>query len=227
MHPSSRSHPSRLRRALRSLVAAATLTGAVVAGSAATASAERVELAVNALAPEITTFSAKALLALDHFERTGEDVDERQYEWYRSLTAYYTAVQIGYDHEAMIEAWDATTPVHQRAVLSALTQVGVPYRSMASKEGVGFDCSGLTSYAWSGAGIELYRRSSDQISDAERLSRDEAKAGDLVYYPGHVMMYLGVEDAIVHSIQTGRTVEIDTISGSRRNSVRFGDPLTG
>jgi hypothetical protein len=208
-------------------VAAAALTGGLVVGGAGTASAQRVELAVNALAAEVTTFSSKALLALDHFERTGTEIDERQYEWYRSLTAYYTAVQLGYDHEAMIEAWDATTPAHQRAVLTALTQVGVPYRSMASEEGVGFDCSGLTSYAWNGAGVELYRRSSDQISDAERLSRDEAKAGDLVYYPGHVMMYLGVEDAIIHSVQTGRTVEIDTISDSRRGSVRFGDPLIG
>ena len=35
------------------------------------------------------------------------------------------------------------------------------------------------------------------------------------------MLYLGVDDAIVHSVQTGRTVEIDTI---RRGSVSFGDP---
>ena len=40
------------------------------------------------------------------------------------------------------------------------------------------------------------------------------------------MMYLGVDDAIVHSVNTGRTVEIDTISGRRANSVSFGNPLT-
>ena len=38
------------------------------------------------------------------------------------------------------------------------------------------------------------------------------------------MLYLGVGDAIIHSVQRGRTVEIDTISGRRINSVRFGDP---
>ena len=37
------------------------------------------------------------------------------------------------------------------------------------------------------------------------------------------MMYLGVGDAIVHSIQTGRDVELDHITSSR--SVRFGDPI--
>ena len=51
--------------------------------------------------------------------------------------------------------------------------------------------------------------------------RESAKAGDLAYYPGHVMLYLGVDDAVVHSVQTGRTVEVDTM---RRGSVRFGDP---
>jgi hypothetical protein len=38
------------------------------------------------------------------------------------------------------------------------------------------------------------------------------------------MLYLGVDDAIVHSVQTGRTVEVDTISSSRRDSVSWGNP---
>jgi hypothetical protein len=36
-----------------------------------------------------------------------------------------------------------------------------------------------------------------------------------------------VEDAVVHSVQTGRTVEIDTISARRRDSVEWGDPSLG
>ncbi len=54
------------------------------------------------------------------------------------------------------------------------------------------------------------------------VDADEAQAGDLVYYPGHVMMYLGVGDAIVHSRNSGSTVEITFVTGGR--SVRFGDP---
>ena len=33
--------------------------------------------------------------------------------------------------------------------------------------------------------------------------------------PGHVMMYLGVDDAVIHSVERGRTVELDTIYGRR------------
>ncbi len=105
-----------------------------------------------------------------------------------------------------------------------MTQVGVPYRSNTSQENVGFDCSGLTTFAWARAGLSLTRQSSAQIREAASIDRTSAKAGDLVQYPGHVMMYLGVGDAIVHSVQTGRTVELDTISSRKSSSVRFGDP---
>ncbi len=37
------------------------------------------------------------------------------------------------------------------------------------------------------------------------------------------MMYLGVGDAIIDSVSVA-TVELDTISDRRTNSVRFGDP---
>ena len=221
------STPSLLVRARRSLGRAAVVAaslGAVVTVSgvdAGTASAQAVEMPVNALATEVTTAARAAVAALDAYAETGSVEDEQNLAWHRAITARYTAQQLGYDELAMVDAWSTTPLGHQRAVLGALTQVGVPYRSHTSEENVGFDCSGLTTYAWGGAGVELYRQSGSQISNATRLDRDAAKAGDLVHYPGHVMLYLGVDDAIVHSVQTGRTVEIDTI---RSGSVSFGDP---
>jgi cell wall-associated NlpC family hydrolase len=186
--------------------------------------AQSLELPVNELAPEITTSAALAVAAFDAYRASGAVADELNLAWHRANTARYTAQQLGYDELAMIDAWSAAPLDHQRAVLGALTQVGVPYRTNTSEEGVGFDCSGLTTYAWSGAGVELYRQSGTQIAEAQRVSRETAVAGDLVHYPGHIMLYLGVEDAIVHSVQTGRTVEIDTISSSRRDAVSWGNP---
>jgi cell wall-associated NlpC family hydrolase len=186
-----------------------------------TASAQSLELPVNELAPEITTAAREAVAALDAYAATGSVEAEQTLAWHRAIAARYTAQQLGYDELAMVDAWSSTPLAHQRAVLGALTQVGVPYRTNTSSENEGFDCSGLTYYAWSGAGVELFRQSGSQISQAKRLDRDSAKAGDLVHYPGHVMLYLGVDDAIVHSVNTGRTVEIDTI---RNGSVSFGDP---
>jgi cell wall-associated NlpC family hydrolase len=198
--------------------------GAFLAFGAGTAGAQAPELEVNALAPEITSSADLALAAFDEWAASGDLGDYLDYAEHRTATARLAARQLGYPSFAMVDAWRATTPEHQRAVLAAMSQVGVPYRRNTSIEDKGFDCSGLTSFAWRSAGHELTRQSGSQISQAERLARDTAKAGDLVHYPGHVMMYLGVGDAIVHSVQTGRTVELDTISGRRRNSVRWGDP---
>jgi cell wall-associated NlpC family hydrolase len=210
---------------LRSVVIAVSVAvGSFLSFGAGSAGAQSPELEVNALAPEITVSADLALAAYADYESSGDLGDYLEYAEHRASTARLAARQLGYPSFAMIDSWRSTTIEHQRAVLTAMSQVGVPYRRNTSIEDKGFDCSGLTSFAWRGGGHELTRQSGSQISQAERLQRDAAKAGDLVHYPGHIMMYLGVGDAIVHSVQTGRTVEIDTISGRRRNSVRWGDP---
>ncbi len=198
--------------------------GAVSLFDAGSAAAERVELPVNQLAPQIIDAANAAVAALDDYRATGSSADERTLAYHRAIAARYTAQQLGYDEFEMVAAWSRAPISHQRAVLGALTQLGVPYRTNASVEGEGFDCSGLTSYAWRGAGVELFRNSTAQIRDAGSLTRETAKAGDLVHWPGHIMIYLGIEDAVVHAVNTGRTVELDTISERRRNSVSWGDP---
>ncbi len=211
------------RRVLRrSLVAAFVSLLALVA--VGTAPAHATGMPRNALAFEVVASANEALAALDQFAMTSDPAQYLEFRADRDATAALAAVQLGYDAPTMVQAWSSTPIDHQRAVLAAMSQVGVPYRTNTSKEGVGFDCSGLTTYAWARAGVTLVRQSGSQIKAAAPVDRATAKAGDLVYYPGHVMLYLGVGDAIIHSVQTGRTVEIDTISGRKSGSVRFGDP---
>jgi cell wall-associated NlpC family hydrolase len=212
----------RARRCLRGAAIVAASFGAVGAavaldsGSASAATA----LPVNELAPEITTSARAAVVALEAYKQSGSVADEQMLAWHRAITARYTARQLGYDELEMVNAWSAAGLDHQRAVLGALTQLGVPYRYAASSENEAFDCSGLTSYAWRGAGLDLVRQSGSQISAAQPLDQSSAKPGDLVHYPGHVMLYLGVGDAIVHAPNSQSTVEVDTF----HRSVRFGDP---
>ncbi len=210
---------------LRAIGAGTAAVIATVAFATTTASAQQPELPVNALAPEITTQADLAVEAYDVYIESEGLVDYLVYAEHRIATARLAARQLGYDEFSMIDAWSDSSLDHQRAVLAAMTQIGVPYRSLASAEDEGFDCSGLTSYAWEESGVQLNRISGDQIRAASKVDRDDASAGDLVHYPGHVMMYLGVNDAVVHSVNTGRTVEIDTISKSRANSVTFGNPI--
>ena len=68
--------------------------------------------------------------------------------------------------------------------------------------------------------MQLSRQSSAQINAARSIDQSEAFAGDIAQYPGHVMMYLGVGDAIVHAANQEKDVALDTL----RRDVRFGDP---
>ncbi len=212
----------------RAAVLATLLTTATVVGAVAiaddTAAAVSGPLATNAMAPIVTTSARQALDSYDEWVENDQPAAYRSFVWFRTQTAQYAATELGYPQDDMVQAWAATPVGHQLAVLAAMTQVGVPYRSNTSSEGVGFDCSGLTTFAWARAGVDIVRQSGAQIRNAAGLDRSTAKAGDLVQYPGHVMMYLGIGDAIIHSVMTGRTVELDTISARRVNSVRFGDP---
>jgi cell wall-associated NlpC family hydrolase len=137
-------------------------------------------------------------------------------------TAAVTAEQFGTNLREMQLAWLAADQQHQVALLTALTQLGAPYSSMSSDPEVGFDCSGLTSFAWRSAGLEIPRPSGDQIAAAADRTAETAMAGDLVQYPGHVMLSLGIPGAVVHSSNHENDVELWMASEGR--SLTYGDP---
>ena len=141
------------------------------------------------------------------------DTEFAQARW---TVASLAAPRAGVDPAALDAVWAATTEQRLTAVLAALSQVGVPYRGYKAIPGVGFDCSGLTSWAWSVAGVTLARNSSAQIRAARAKALNEVEPGDLVQYPGHVMMSLGLGTAIVHAPRTGQTVEVKAWNKARR-----------
>ncbi|HSJ90569.1 MAG TPA: C40 family peptidase [Ilumatobacter sp.] len=172
-----------------------------------------------------TAIAAEADRALDAFARWEIDDNPADYVRFiqsRDAAATMTASDLELDPDALSDAWASAPIVKQRAVLAALSQLGVPYRSIASEPGVGFDCSGLTIWAFGQAGLEIPRTSGDQFRAAEKIESDEAVPGDFVYYPGHISIYLGL-GTMVHSPNSGSHVEAVTLPSQR--SVDFGDPF--
>jgi len=139
----------------------------------------------------------------------------------RDAAADAVAVEMGLDSAALRDAWSRADMPHQTAVLAALTELGKPYRYATSDPARGFDCSGLTAYAWARAGVDIPHQSSAQIRAAAPRDQATAMAGDILQYPGHVMLYLGVDDAIVHAANRRDDVELDVVG----RSVRFGSPV--
>ena len=166
-----------------------------------------------------------AALADDALSLLGSDGNASAATGYattRDAAAAAIALRLAVDPAEMVSAWSSADLAHQRALLTGLTQLGVPYRRNTSKPGVGFDCSGLTTYAWAGAGVTLVRQSSAQMRAAAPRTIETAQAGDLMQYPGHVMMWLGVGRAALESPNPGRTVQVVLYRNGRR--VRIGDP---
>ena len=116
--------------------------------------------------------------------------------------------------------WLRTDDRRMTVILTALAQVGTMYRYTGNQPG-GFDCSGLTSYSWARAGVKLPRVSGDQISAATPRTPADLGVGDLIWHPGHIGLYLGVNDYMVHSPQTGKAVEVRPWG----KAARFGTPL--
>jgi len=143
----------------------------------------------------------------------------------RDEVAAGAAAQLGIDPKRMQLAWMSADRTHQLAVLSAITQLGVPYGHFDRRPGIGFDCSGITSWAWEQAGFEIPRGAKWQISAAAEVTPETAQAGDLIFYPTHVMMYLGVDYAILPSPNRKSTVHLSNVWKRKIPKLQWGDPL--
>lgn len=67
------------------------------------------------------------------------------------------------------------------AVEAARSAIGTPYASAGTTTS-GFDCSGLTMWAFEQAGITLPRTSFDQYGEGTAVERTAIQAGDLVFF---------------------------------------------
>jgi cell wall-associated NlpC family hydrolase len=103
----------------------------------------------------------------------------------------------------------AASPAAQTAVNTALAQVGDPYRYGASGPNA-FDCSGLTSFAYRAAGVEIPRTSRAQAGAGVPVARNALQPGDLVFFyspVSHVGMYIG-NGQMVHASTAGQPVKV-------------------
>lgn len=83
-------------------------------------------------------------------------------------------------------------------VCTAKKYLGTQYR-WGGRSTAGIDCSGLTSTSYMLNGILTYRDAKIMEGyPVHEIPKEEMKPGDLVYFPGHIGMYLG-DGLYIHS----------------------------
>lgn len=112
-----------------------------------------------------------------------------------------TVVDIAVDREIPQKSISDEQQFRRDVVETAKTYLGVQYR-WGGRSTAGIDCSGLTSASYMLNGILTYRDA--KIVDGypvHEIRREDMAPGDLLYFPGHIAMYIG-DGMYIHS--TGR-----------------------
>ncbi|MGN0784594.1 MAG: NlpC/P60 family protein [Candidatus Aphodomorpha sp.] len=110
----------------------------------------------------------------------------------------------------------------QTVVNAAKAHLGLPYLYGGTSPSTGFDCSGLTQYAFRQAGITIPRVSYEQAAAGRAVPYSQLRVGDLVAFNSpvsHVGIYVG-NGQFIHSPRTGDVVKISKLSAMKLTAIR-------
>ncbi len=110
---------------------------------------------------------------------------------------------LGVDPSAAPAPQSTPAPSGSSAVAAAQSAIGVPYASAGTTK-AGFDCSGLTMWAFRQAGVKLPRTSYDQYAVGSPVSKRSIQAGDLVFFDtaGGGASHVGIATSATTAIST-------------------------
>jgi cell wall-associated NlpC family hydrolase len=164
-----------------------------------------------------------AIRALSLIMRT-ENKEDPTYLESRRVVSDGVAKRLALNPTDLNRAWSRAPRDHQIAVLSALTQLGVPYIEGKEDSYVKMDCSGLLWFAWRTAGVDMPRQAVSQLDRRMRVSREDAMAGDVTGEGTHVQIYLGTGLAMIHAPFGGKLVKFKIMSAEQAARVVWTNP---
>lgn len=110
----------------------------------------------------------------------------------------------------------ASTASGNAVIAYASNFLGTPYLWGGTSPSTGFDCSGFTQYVYRHFGINVGRTTFNQIKDGVQVSRQNLRAGDLVFFgtgnnPHHMGIYVG-DNNYIHSPRTGDVIKVSPMT---------------
>ncbi len=200
--------------------------GVLAEVAAVQAAAEEARTAADAATAEATV----ALTALHEQQaQVAQQVEQYEADFARLSAAEQTAVTTALAGPTLAAPSAAAAvaaapgPAAAVAVQTALGQIGDPY-VWGSSGPDGFDCSGLTQYAYAAAGISLPHSSGAQSQMGTPVARADLMPGDIVYFyspVSHVGIYVG-DGKMVHARTFNQPVAVTSVDMSGyRGAVRI------
>lgn len=154
----------------------------------------------NFFKPEMTLpFGAKIYI---------EDIGDPRY--FKILMPNEKELFIHKNHVSMIKTPKYENEIRTSVIDNAMQYLGAQYR-WGGRTYSGIDCSGLCFNAYRFCGIDIWRDA--HIEKSERLSKidfKDAKPADLLFFKGHVALYLG-NGTILHSTASKGKVCIEKL----------------
>lgn len=100
----------------------------------------------------------------------------------------------------------------QAIVMYSKMFLGIPYMN-AGTTTAGFDCSGFVQYVYAHFGVNLPRTTYDQVKVGTKVSKDDLKPGDIVFFGTednvyHDGIYIG-GGRFIHAPKTGDVIRIE------------------
>ena len=147
---------------------------------------------------------------IDQAREVYEELDQKYRD---ALAAERAAAEAAAEAQAGSDATTGVTPEPVPVVsgsvdvviAAAQSVIGVPYVFGAADPAIGFDCSGLTMWAWAHAGVSLLHSSTLQYASLPRVDRTALQPGDLIF-SSYGRLGSGVIDHVALYIGGGQTI---------------------
>jgi cell wall-associated NlpC family hydrolase len=183
------------------------------------------------LADELRTTLAERRAIVDEIAARREDITAKiaearevyerlDREYREALARQRAAAQAAAEAAEAAEAARGTTSVGTGSTLepvpvvngsvdaviaAAQSVIGLPYVFGAADPSMGFDCSGLTMWAWAHAGVSLPHSSTTQYASLPHVEQSQLQPGDLVF-SSYGRLGSGVIDHVALYVGGGQTI---------------------
>lgn len=105
----------------------------------------------------------------------------------------------------------AEDDIRRSIVNTAFSYLGTQYR-WGGRTNHGIDCSGLCFNAYRFNGIDIWRDADiEKSKNLKKIPLEEAKKGDLLFFKGHMAIYLG-DGEIIHSSASRGKVAVEELN---------------